>query len=256
MILFDAHCHLQDERFEGRLEEIMTRACSAGVVKMVCCGTEEKDWEAVLKVKEKYPDTVIASFGLHPWYIKERSEEWFSKLEKFISKIPSAIGEIGLDFALSDFGAEEQKEVFLRQLDLAEKYKRPVSIHCRRAFDGLIEILERRDIWKSGGIIHSYSGEAEKISKLCGLGFFLSFSGSVTWSGNKRSRKALLSTPTEKLLLETDSPDILPAGITGLNEPSNLILVAKEAASLLNLEEEALALITSQNAEKIFGGLK
>lgn len=256
VILFDAHCHLQDERLEGQLEKIMTRARNAGVGKMVCCGTEECDWPSVVQVKEKYSDSIIPSFGLHPWHIKERSEKWFSKLEEFVSEIPSAIGEVGLDFALTDFSGEEQKEIFCSQLDLAEKYKRPVSVHCRKAFDSLIEIMEKRGGLKYGGIIHSYSGGANRISKLCDLGFSLSFSGSVTWSGNKRAKNSLLNTPSENLLLETDSPDILPAGIIGLNEPSNLILVAKEAASLFNLNEETVAQITSQNAEKIFDGLK
>ncbi|MFH1857251.1 MAG: TatD family hydrolase [Candidatus Omnitrophota bacterium] len=253
--LIDAHCHLQDERVRPELDNIMKRAKDSGVVKMVLCGTCEKDWPEILNVKEKYPDMAILSFGLHPWYVKDRPSSWFEKLEKFIREYPAGVGEIGLDFAIQNVDVEEQKEVFLKQLELALKYKRPVSIHCRKAHEALIDILENKGPFENGGIIHSYSGSAELIKRFCGLGFSISFSCSITRSGNKKGRNTLKSVPLENLVLETDSPDILPAGWAGLNEPANLILVVKTAAGLLNLSEEEIARITSNNTKKIFGNL-
>ncbi|MDD5255391.1 MAG: TatD family hydrolase, partial [Candidatus Omnitrophica bacterium] len=229
MMLVDAHCHLQDERIGAGIDALIARAREAGVSWVVCCGTEERDWQDVLGLKEKYPGFIVPSFGLHPWSLKERSKDWEEELERFLGMTPSGVGEIGLDHAV-DIDHAEQEEVFLRQLMLAIKLQRPVSIHCRRAWDSLLAVLEKTGPLESGGIVHSYSGAPEAISLLGKLGLSVSFSCSITRSGNKKGRRALLAAPMENLLIETDSPDIMPVGVKGLNEPANLILVLQTAA--------------------------
>jgi len=252
MKLIDSHCHLQDERMGPRLSGILERARNFGIEKMVCCGTEEKDWEAVLRLKETCPEIIHPAFGLHPWYVKNRSSAWAGALERFLTATPSAVGETGLDHALENFDPREQKEIFRTQLELAQRHGRPVVIHCRGAWEALIGVLEEIGPLKYGGMVHSYSGSLELIPELAAFGLSFSFSGSVTYPGNKRARKALRGVPLDRLLVETDSPDILPAGGEGDNEPANLISIVKEIALLRDLPEEEIARVTFENTRKIF----
>lgn len=254
MQLTDAHSHLQDERLSPQLEAVIKEALNAGVTRIVCCGTEEEDWAKVLGLKERYPKTVIASFGLHPWYAGSRSGQWLKRLAGCLASVPSGVGEIGLDFALDEFDPKDQEEVFRSQLELAVRLKRPVSLHCRKAWDALLRILREYGPLEAGGLVHSYSGAAELIPGLNSLGLCISFSGSITRSGNKRGQRALVAVPDRYLLVETDSPDILPAGVQGLNEPAHLVLVVKAVASLRGVDEKEIARVTFENAERIFRG--
>jgi TatD DNase family protein len=134
MRLFDSHCHLQDERVFARAGEIIARARDAGVVRMLCCGTRESDWDTIKTLSGRFPE-IVPAFGLHPWHVRERSAEWQKELEKHLAETPgAAVGEIGLDHAIEPRNDEDQASVFLAQLKLARKLKRPVSIHCRRAW--------------------------------------------------------------------------------------------------------------------------
>lgn len=252
MQIFDAHAHLQDEKLFSRLEDIVPAARLIGVEKIVCCGTSEADWDDVAKVKRKYPNLVIASFGLHPWYLKLRTSAWFDVLKTHLIKIPSVIGEIGLDFVLTDLDQEEQKDIFSQQLQLAQELKRPVSIHCRRAWEELLSVLAAHGVLKAGGVIHSYSGNVDLIPQLVKYNLFFSFSGSITFSGNKRVHKTLRAVPPERLLIETDSPDLLPLGAAEPNVPANIRMVVLAAAKELGLSEEKIAQSTFANALKVF----
>ncbi|QAT17987.1 putative deoxyribonuclease YjjV [Candidatus Velamenicoccus archaeovorus] len=253
--LIDAHCHMQDERIKGDLRSLVSRAKDKGVHRLVCCGSEESDWEAVAALKEQYPCEIIPSFGLHPWYIKDRSAKWLENLEGFLKRMPSGVGEIGLDHGLKDFDEQDQREVFLAQLALARTYRRPVSIHCRRAWDVLLDVLKDFGPLDAGGVIHSYSGSAEMVPSLQIYGLYFSFSCSITRSGNTRGRRALQAVPRDRLLIETDSPDIPPAGLTGLNEPSHLLLVAQAVSEIIGVSMDDVAAMTSANATALFGSL-
>ncbi len=246
---------MQDERIRGDLGSLVSRAREKGVHRLVCCGSKEGDWEAVAALKEQYPDEIIPSFGLHPWYIKDRSAEWLENLDRFLKRMPSGIGEIGLDHGLKGFDAEDQREVFLAQLALARSLRRPVSIHCRRAWDVLLDVLEDFGPLDAGGLIHSYSGSAEMIPSLQAYGLYFSFSCSITRSGNTRARRALKAVPKDRLLIETDSPDIPPTGSTALNEPSHLLLVARIVSETLGATLDDVAALTTANAAALFGSL-
>lgn len=251
----DAHCHLQDERIRGDLRSLMAHAKDKGVCRLVCCGSGQDDWESVAAIKEQYPSQIIPSFGLHPWYIKDRSPKWLESLEGFLKRLPSGVGEIGLDHGLKDFDEQDQREVFLAQLALARTYHRPVSIHCRRAWDVLLDVLTDFGPLDAGGVIHSYSGSAEMIPALQAYHLYFSFSCSITRSGHARGRRALQAVPRDRLLIETDSPDIPPAGSTGLNEPSHLLLVAQTVSEVLGVNLEDIAALTTANATALFGSL-
>mgnify|MGYP003835674993 CR=1 FL=1 len=252
MQLFDVHCHLQDPRIAHQLESVMHRAKRAGVYRMVCCGSTEDDWDDVARISQSW-DGVLPAFGLHPWYVQGRREVWLQDLETRIRSGIASIGEIGLDFFLDRTTHSDQEQVFAEQLRLAGKYGRPVSIHCRKAWGRLIEIVSADVNRAYGGIVHSYSGSVEMVHTLERLGFYLSFSGSVTRSNNKRARAACRAVSDERLLIETDSPDILPleAG-GGHNEPGNLVLVLRAVAEIRGWSEEKTAEITCENASRVF----
>jgi TatD DNase family protein len=250
---FDAHCHVQDERLQAGFEAMLSRAAGAGVKAMSCCGTSEKDWARVRELAENY-ESVLPSFGLHPWYAAGRSEQWADALVSFLNQVPRAcVGEIGLDHALDESTFADQEAVFRKQLAIAAEYKRPVSIHCRRAFGRLVELLRLHGGVFQGGIVHSFSGPAELVKDIENFGLSISFSGSITFLKNKRARKALLAVSPNRLCIETDSPDLKPYQCaTELNEPANIIFVAETVASILGISKEQVAVRTWQNANRIF----
>lgn len=252
MILFDAHCHLQDGRFLNYLPLIISRACSAGISRMSCCGSEELDWEAVRKIALEYK-AVLPSFGLYPLNVARRSGKWLEQLKSFLLSIPSGVGEIGLDNYIESGNNAEQEEVFIAQLRLARELQRPVTIHCRKAWGRLLEIIKREDGVKFGGMLHTYSGSPELVRPFEELGLNISFSGAITRPGNKQGCASLRVVAEERLLLETDSPDLMPVGAEGgHNEPANLPLVVRAAALLLGKPVETVAELTFNNANRLF----
>lgn len=256
MQLFDAHCHLQDEKLAGDLAGVMARAAAAGVAGAMCCGSAEGDWSATLAVAEKFP-AVQLSLGLHPWYVGERQPGWLDRLRTLLAAYPRAgVGEIGLDHALESADRAAQEQAFLDQFALSLELARPASLHCRRAFGRLLELLPRFPRHPVGFVIHSFSGAAELVVPLTKLGAHFSFSGSITRSGNRRGHAALRAVPADRLLLETDSPDLMPViagGVpTGANEPANMIHILRAAAELRGTPEPELAALTWANAQRLF----
>ena len=260
MLLFDAHCHLQDEKLAPRLDEAIKNAREAGIGHGVCCGSAENDWDEVRALAQKYPG-VIPSFGLHPWYVRERSQEWLVRLQDILRSIPSAVGEIGLDHAIEPHNDEEQESVFIAQVQLAKELNRPFSIHCRRAWGQLIPLLTEHAPYPAGFLIHSYSGGPDLVPELAKLGAFFSFSGSITLSGNKKGHRSARAVPADRLLIETDAPDIppqipdKPESRTELNVPANLIHVLNKMAELRSWTAEKTAEITRENGMELFKGL-
>ena len=188
MNLFDAHCHLQDERLAASLADDMEDACRAGVSHWSCCGVEEGDWETVVELSAKLPG-VQPSFGLHPWYVPERSSQWETRLREMLRAHPAAgVGEIGLDHALKERNDADQLAVFETQFRIARELERSVSVHCRRAWGALLESLAGHGPHERGFVIHSYSGSAELIPQLAAYRAFFSFCGSVTFSHHRRGR--------------------------------------------------------------------
>ena len=165
MRLFDAHNHLQDARFGGRQEELIADCTAVGLSKMVVNGTRESDWAAVAALAERH-DCVLPSFGLHPWFVHERSPDWLAKLKQQLDAWPSAVGEIGLDRWKSGLGYNGQEEVFTVQLRLAAERDLPASIHCLKTWGRLQELLRDGPLPKRGFLLHSYGGSVEMVEPL------------------------------------------------------------------------------------------
>jgi len=254
MQLFDSHCHIQDARLAGQADSIIEGALAAGVQKAVCCGSSETDWAAVRDICAAHPG-LIPAFGLHPWYVHERSPAWLENLEKFLASSPAAgIGEIGLDLTVKN-SSSEQSEVFIAQVELAARLGRPASIHCRNAWEPLAKAMDSLSRISRAFVIHSYSGSVEMITPLQESGAFFSFSGSITRHNNKKGRKAAAAVPLDRLLIETDSPDIppvIPGKTITVNEPANLIYVLREIAAIRNMPEKEVAAHTWNNACQLF----
>ncbi|PIE71653.1 MAG: hypothetical protein CSA22_02175 [Deltaproteobacteria bacterium] len=254
--MFDAHCHLQDERIMDNADELLDRAAAAGIRYFMCCGIAPSDWADVAFLTETY-DAVWPAYGVHPWYVQACGDDWFNRLvDRLTANGGSAgVGEIGLDHALSPRNDAVQAEFFVRQLRLARDLRRPVSIHCRKAWGAMVDILTREGGLPHGGVIHSYSGGKELVPVLEKLGCYLSFSGSLTRTRNKRGRAACLAVSLDRLLIETDAPAMLPAGATGPhNLPENLIPVLETLSALRKTAPAVLADLTCRNALRLFKG--
>jgi len=262
MRLFDAHCHLQDERLASTVDGVLARAAAAGVRAMSCCGSAPADWAAVASLAQRDP-AIVPSYGLHPWYVGERTADWLAQLAGYLRTPGTSVGEIGLDHAIEDADRALQEEAFRVQVELAIDLRRPVTLHCRKAWGRMMELLPRWADRLPGLVIHSYSGASELIVPLARHGVYFSFSGSITYPRSQRGRLALAAVPLDRLLIETDAPDIMPdidthaCGHTAdgrpLNEPANLVHVLRTVAALRGQTEAAMARVTWDNACRLFG---
>jgi TatD DNase family protein len=264
--LYDAHNHLQDERFGGRQVALLETAARAGVRRMVVNGSCESDWPQVLALARAHA-VVLPSFGYHPWYIGERTKEWREELVRCLDEIPSAVGEIGLDRWKPDLPYEGQEEVFLGQLKLAAERDLPVSIHCLQTWGRLYDLLRANARPARGFLLHSYGGPQEMVAPLAKLGAYFSFPGYYLQGRKARQRETFRHVPWDRLLVETDAPDqCLPdalnehplaegGGGKPINHPANLVAVHRSLAKFLGVSMEDLAARVEQNFSSLFGAI-
>jgi TatD DNase family protein len=265
MKFYDAHNHLQDDRFAGRQNELLAMCATGGVACMVVNGACESDWPQVLALARENK-LVLPSFGYHPWYLNERTPHWQNSLEKFLDEVPSAVGEIGLDRWKPDLPYAGQEEVFVAQLRIATERNLPASIHCLQAWGRLHELLRDHPRPARGFVLHSFGGPAEMIPVFAKLGAYFSFPGYFLHERKLRQRETFKQVPADRLLIETDAPDqLLPeekilhplAGADGkpLNHPANLPVVYQGLAEFLGEKVESLAARVEENFLRVFGGL-
>lgn len=263
--MYDAHNHLQDERFGDRSAELLAACRQAGVRRMVVNGACEADWPAVLALAQQSP-LVLPSFGCHPWYVHERTTGWLDGLVHFLDAVPSAVGEIGLDRWKPDLAYAGQEEVFTAQLRLAAERNLPVSIHCLQAWGRLLELLSGGPLPARGFLLHSYGGSQALVKPLAELGAYFSFPGYYAHERKTRQRETFRHVPADRLLIETDAPDQrLPDELnrfpltdpkTGrpVNHPANLVAVYQYVAELRQVPPATLAAGVEENFLRLFGG--
>lgn len=208
MELIDAHNHLQDAALSGHLAEIVPALSRIGLRHAVVNGTTEADWPAVAALAARYP-WVLPSYGLHPWYIKERSPHWLTTLADLLDRSPRcAVGEIGLDRWMEHPDPDDQAEVFTAQLHLATERDLPVTIHCLKAWGALEEILSTHPRSRSGFLLHAYGGPSEMVKRFVDLGAYFSFSPSFLDPRKAKKLDPFRIIPPERLLVETDAPSM------------------------------------------------
>ena len=278
MRLYDAHNHLQDDRFGGCQAELIAACVDEGVAQMVVNGSCETDWPHVLALARRYPQ-VIPSFGYHPWYAHERTADWEKNLIRFLGEVPSAVGEIGLDRWKPDLAYDGQEEIFVAQLRLAAMRNLPMSIHCLLDWGRLQELLRANPRPDRGFLLHSYGGPQEMVAALAKLGAYFSFPGYFLHERKARQRERFRRVPNDRLLIETDAPDqLLPetpkeelklentSGVVPvyslfapdgkpINHPANLAAVYGGLAAFLGEPQESLAARVEENFLRLFGGL-
>lgn len=255
MHFFDSHSHLHDTRVKGDLSQMMDRARQAGVVYVASCATMEENFEQTKILAQTYPE-IVPHFGIHPWFIDSLSSRWKENLQHYLQTVPSAVGEIGLDFMIKDANRERQLEVFEFQLSLAVEMGRPVNMHNRKAWESLVHVLKRFGPLKVPGLIHSYSGSADMIPVFEKYNLFVSFSGAATNPKAKKVIKSLMAVSENRYVLETDAPDIQPfingERITCLNEPAYVKDIARIAAERLGKGETQFASQAFKNSLTLF----
>jgi len=258
--LLDAHNHLQDERLAPYLDEILRDSRAAGITAMVVNGTCEADWPRVAELARQC-DLVIPSFGVHPWRVDRCSPAWRDELQRHLDAQPFAVGEIGLDRWIQGADLPRQEAVFVEQLRLAAERDLPVTIHCLKAWGRLLELLQTEPLPARGFLLHSYSGSADMAARLAGLGAYFSLSGYFAHERKAKQREVFKTIPRERLLLETDAPDMLPPSPAGslaaaeLNHPANLGQVYSFAAKLLEIPPSRLNHTVEENFQRLFGPL-
>ncbi len=255
--LCDAHNHLQDGRLAPHLEEILAALPSLGLRHCVVNGTSEQDWPHVAELARSF-DWILPAFGLHPWFLRGRSPAWFDLLRKFIDETPRAsIGEIGLDRWMHDADPADQEKVFLPQLALAAERNLPASIHCLKAWGPLESILQSAPKPARGFLLHSYGGSLEMLPSFTRLGAYFSISGYFAHERKAAQRLVFQKIPADRLLVETDAPDMLPPAAlqtspSALNDPRNLAAIYRFAATLRGEPESDFAQKIAANFNRLF----
>ena len=252
----DTHCHLADPRLRGEVDDVLARAREAGVrtiVSVGAIGSIETD-HLTVEIAERNPD-VWAAIGVHPHDAKDCDPTRIAQLRELASapKVV-AIGESGLDFHYMHSPAGTQEESLRRHLELAAEMEKPIVIHCRDAEQRLVEIVREIGIPPHGGVIHCFTGDEAAAREFLALGFYISFSGILTFKNAAAIREAALNVPDDRLLVETDAPYLAPEPYRGRrNEPSYVIRTLEILADLRDADTTTLGSQIISNSARIFG---
>ena len=254
-MLFDTHTHLDDARYHEDREAVITRAREAGVEAFLTIGCDLMTSRAAVALTDHYP-FVYASIGVHPHEVKHIQDDWYDEFRRLAkhSKVV-AFGEIGLDYHYNHSSPKEQRDRFREQIQLARELTLPVIIHTREAQEETITILKEERASEIGGVFHCFSGDAWLAKQALDLGFYLSFSGILTFQNATALREIAKATPLDRVLIETDCPYLTPVPYRGKrNEPAYVSNVAQQLASLhpATLTVDHIAKQTSDNAKKLF----
>ena len=267
MRLFDTHAHFDGFAAEGRVAAVLARAAAAGVEKMCAVGSSEASNELVVRLAREHPETLMAAVG----YDRDQLEKP-RDLEKLAARAAdpavAAVGEIGLDYYYSAETAPAQRALFGQMLAFAAERRLPVIVHSRYADDDTVEMLgEFSTAWKKvfhgvespgaavppPGILHCFTGDAAFAEELLALGYFISFSGIVSFNNAGPLREVAKRIPADRLLIETDCPYLTPKPFRGkVNEPAYVARVAEVLAEARGVDAAALAEETFANAKRIF----
>lgn len=254
MIFTDTHTHLYSSQFADDRSEMIQNALDKGVSRFFIPAIDSTYAQRMFDLEQEFPDNVFLMMGLHPCYVKENFEEELKFVEEqFAKRKFYAVGEIGIDLYWDKTTLEIQKVAFQRQIQLAKKYKLPINIHCREAFDEIFEILELEKSDDLFGIFHCFSGDLEQAQKAISYGMKLGIGGVVTFKNGKIDQ-FLDQIDIKNIVLETDAPYLAPAPHRGKrNESGYVVLVAQKLADIYGCSLEQIAQITTENSKEVFG---
>jgi TatD DNase family protein len=253
-MLIDSHCHIDDARFDVDREVMLTRARAAGIAHLVTIGCDLETSRAAVALAQKYT-FVSATVGVHPHEVKLIEDHWYAEL-KTLAQSPRVVayGEIGLDYHYDHSPREVQRQRFREQVQLARELRLPIVIHTREAQEDTIAILKEEKASELGGVFHCFSGDAWLAKDALDLGFYVSFSGVITFQNATMLRDIVKTVPLDRILVETDSPYLTPAPHRGKrNEPAYVRQVAEKIAELHGLSTQEIEDATTQNTKRLFG---
>ena len=254
MIITDTHTHLYSDAFDGDRDEMIQRALSAGIKRFFIPAIDSTHTKSMLELEANYPENIFLMMGLHPTHVKENYEDELAHVEEMFAKRNFyAVGEIGIDLYWDKSTLNIQQDAFKRQIQLAKKYKLPIVIHCRDAFDEVFEVLESEKGDDLFGIFHCFTGTIEQANKAISYNMKLGIGGVVTFKNGKIDQ-FLNKIDIKHIVLETDSPYLAPVPYRGKrNESVYLIEILEKLKIIYNLKISDLAMLTTQNSKEVFG---
>ena len=247
-MLFDSHAHYDDPRFESDRESLLSRLPQEGVGLVMNVGADLSSSAASAQLAEQYAH-VYAAAGLHPDAVQEYGPEALQQLRVLLGK-EKALGEIGLDYYYSPDNREKQKQVFWEQLQLAEQLDKPVIVHSREAAEDTLQLLSRTT---ARGVVHCFTGSAETAKELVKNGWYIGFTGVVTFRNARKTVEAAKAVPANRLLIETDCPYMAPEPHRGTRCDSRLLqFTCARLAQIKEMEPKELENITYENACRLY----
>lgn len=254
MIITDTHTHLYSEAFDDDRNETIQRAIDANVARFFIPAIDSTYTASMLQLEADFPENVYLMMGLHPTHVKENYKEELAHVEEMLAKRKFvAIGEIGIDLYWDKTTLGIQQEAFRHQIKLAKKYKLPIVIHCRDAFDEIFEILEEEKDDTLFGIFHCFTGTLEQAHQAISYNMKLGIGGVVTFKNGKIDQ-FINQIDIKHIVLETDSPYLAPKPYRGKrNESSYILKVVEKLAEIYAVSEEKIVTITTENSKHVFG---
>jgi TatD DNase family protein len=253
--MIDTHCHLTDPELLGQIEPVMARCVAAGVRNVVTIGTAPADWPECLKVCERFPN-VRCALGVHPTYCNETELSDLVGLRTLLNDPRVvAVGEMGLDYHYDNVPRQRQREFFSTQLQIAIEMRKPVVIHSRQAIDDCIAML--RDYPVRAAVFHCFTGSAGEAERIIAAGYYVGFTGVVTFKKTDELRQIAAMTPADRIVVETDAPWLSPEPMRGqkINEPALVMHTAAVVARARALDLIELDRLTTENAMRLYGKL-
>ncbi len=255
-MLIDTHCHLDFDRFDPDRDEVVARAAANGITRIIIPAIDRANCPTVLHLTEQYPG-VFAAVGVHPNSSADWQDEWIDDL-RHLAQHPNvvAIGEIGLDYYWDRSPKAVQHRAFSAQLALAHELGLPVIVHNRDSDEDVVRLLRESPLngQDRPGVLHSFSTTWEIAQQVLDMGFYLGFTGPLTFKQADELRRVAAQVPLDRLLVETDAPFLAPQQKRGQrNEPAYVAYVAERLAAVRNLDAAALQQQTTENALRLFG---
>jgi len=255
MKLIDTHCHLTFDDLIGDIDGVIARSIEAGVTSWVTIGTEPGELEGVVALTDRF-DNMYAGLGYHPHGAKEVSDDDLLNLRNLCAhEKVVAVGETGLDFFYDHSPRDIQRDTFRAHLTIAQELSMPVIVHTRNAFDESMEILDEYKGRLKDVVVHCFSGTEEQTKLVLDRGYYVSFTGIVTFKKAEESRQAVKLVPLDRLMVETDCPFISPTPVRNQRpcEPALMVHTARKIAEIKGMELQEFAEKATETSKKFFG---
>jgi TatD DNase family protein len=249
----DTHAHLYENIFDADRTEMLENAMKNGLSKIIIQNVDDETITGMLQLENNFPELCLATMGLHPCSVKANYKHDLNWVESNWNKrLFTAVGECGLDYYWDKTFIDEQKDAFNFQLQLANKYSKPIVIHSRSSFYDCVELVKQNQKGNLSGVFHCFSGSYEEATAALNQNFYLGIGGTVTYK-NSGLKDVLPKIGLDKIVLETDAPYLPPVPYRGKrNESSYIPLIGEKIAEIMNCSIEHVAEITTANAKKLF----